>query len=165
MIPFLGVAVRAAPAVRNDVKPGREHPFGQGMDASGSSDTESAPAGQRLAPEAEPIDRIRHDRTRAEADGTRVDQLPGRVPPKALVLSSLALGAAAAASLLFPDEMAEYSALVWLLAIVPAFLFAYYKGWQGAAVILVAAMGLLRPSRWASTCFGTRRWRGGSSVR
>ena len=113
------------------------------MDAPDSSDTESAPAGQHMAPEAGPTDPIRHGHPRAEADGARVDQLPGRVPPKALVLSSLALGAAAAASLLFPDEMAEYSALVWLLAIVPAFLFAYYKGWQGAAVILVAAMGLL----------------------
>ncbi|UCG74568.1 MAG: diguanylate cyclase [Gemmatimonadota bacterium] len=72
-----------------------------------------------------------------------VDQLPGRLPPKALVISCLSLVAAATASLLWPEGVAQYSALVWLLAIVPAFLFAYYKGWRGATIALVLAMILL----------------------
>ncbi len=72
-----------------------------------------------------------------------VDILPGRVPTKALVLSSLSLAAAATASLLWPESMGDYSALVWLLALIPAFLFAYYKGWRGATISLVATMILL----------------------
>jgi diguanylate cyclase (GGDEF)-like protein len=73
----------------------------------------------------------------------QIDHLPARVPPKALALSGLALGAAFVGSLLWPDSVAEYSALVWLLAIVPAFLFAYYKGWPGATAVLISAMILL----------------------
>ncbi len=72
-----------------------------------------------------------------------VNILPGRVPTKALVLSFLSLAAAATASLLWPESMGDYSALVWLLALIPAFLFAYYKGWRGAAISLVATMVLL----------------------
>lgn len=72
-----------------------------------------------------------------------VNILPGRVPTKALVLSSVSLAAAATASLLWPESMGDYSALVWLLALIPAFLFAYYKGWRGAMIPLVATMILL----------------------
>lgn len=76
-------------------------------------------------------------------ESLNVDHLPGRVPPKALILSVFALSAAGTGSLLWPDAMADYSALIWLLAIIPAFLFAYYRGWKGAATSLVAAMILL----------------------
>ena len=76
-------------------------------------------------------------------DSLSIDHLPGRLPAKALVFSGMALAAAATASLLLPPSASEVSALVWLLAIVPAFLFAYYKGWSGATVALVAAMALL----------------------
>jgi diguanylate cyclase (GGDEF)-like protein len=69
--------------------------------------------------------------------------LPGRVPTKALVLSSFSLAAAGSASLLWPESVADYSALVWLLALIPAFLFAYYKGWRGATISLVMTMILL----------------------
>jgi diguanylate cyclase (GGDEF)-like protein len=73
----------------------------------------------------------------------QIDHLPARVPPKALVLSALALVTAVVGSLLWPDSVGEYSALIWLLAIVPAFLFAYYKGWPGATAVLISAMILL----------------------
>jgi diguanylate cyclase (GGDEF)-like protein len=76
-------------------------------------------------------------------ESLHVDHLPGRVPAKALILSVFALSAAGTGSLLWPDAMADYSALIWLLAIIPAFLFAYYRGWKGAATSLVAAMLLL----------------------
>jgi diguanylate cyclase (GGDEF)-like protein len=65
------------------------------------------------------------------------------VPPKALVLSLLALGVAALASLVWPQSLEELAALVWLLALIPSFLFAYYRGWEGAAGGLAAAMALL----------------------
>jgi diguanylate cyclase (GGDEF)-like protein len=73
----------------------------------------------------------------------QIDHLPARVPPKALALSSMALITATVGSLLWPNSADEYSALIWLLAIVPAFLFAYYKGWPGATAVLIAAMILL----------------------
>ena len=82
----------------------------------------------------------------SESEGpltSAVNILPGRVPTKALVLSSLSLAAAATASLLWPESMGDYSALVWLLALIPAFLLAYYKGWRGATISLVATMILL----------------------
>lgn len=73
----------------------------------------------------------------------QIDHLPARVPPMALVLSSMALITAVVGSLLWPNSADEYSALIWLLAIVPAFLFAYYKGWPGATAVLISAMVLL----------------------
>lgn len=78
-------------------------------------------------------------------DTTRIeiDHLPARVPPTALALSALALVTALVGSLLWPDSAGEYSALIWLLAIVPAFLFAYYKGWQGATLVLISTMILV----------------------
>jgi diguanylate cyclase (GGDEF)-like protein len=39
--------------------------------------------------------------------------------------------------------MEQYSAYLWLLAVVPSFLFAYYRGWHGAAAGLAAAMVVL----------------------
>ncbi len=83
------------------------------------------------------------DGPRLDATALQIDHLPAHVPPKALVLSGLALGAAVVGSFVWPDSAAEYSALVWLLAIVPAFLFAYYKGWPGATFVLISAMILL----------------------
>jgi diguanylate cyclase (GGDEF)-like protein len=73
----------------------------------------------------------------------RLDHLPARVPAKGLALSALALGAAVVGSVLWPESASDYSALVWLLAIVPAFLFAYYKGWPGATSVLISAMILV----------------------
>ena len=80
---------------------------------------------------------------RLDTTPLQIDHLPARVPPTALALSALALITAVVGSLLWPDSAAEYSALVWLLAIVPAFLFAYYKGWPGATIVLISAMVLL----------------------
>lgn len=65
------------------------------------------------------------------------------VPPRALVLSLAALGVAALASLAWPESLEELAGLVWLLALIPSFLFAYYRGWEGAAGGVAAAMALL----------------------
>jgi len=72
-------------------------------------------------------------------------QLPGldnTVPPRALGISLLALSVAGVSSFAFSAPIAEFGALVWLLALIPPFLFAYYKGWAGAAVALAAGMAL-----------------------
>ncbi len=69
--------------------------------------------------------------------------LPGfdqALPPRALVLSALALGVAALAGLAFPSSAAGYSTATWMLALIPPFLLAYYKGWVGAAAALAAGM-------------------------
>lgn len=72
-------------------------------------------------------------------------QLPGldsTVPPRALAISLLALAVAGVGGFVFRTPIAEFGALVWLLALIPPFLFAYYKGWAGAAIALAAGMAL-----------------------
>lgn len=71
------------------------------------------------------------------AEGTR------EVPRSALIVSVLALGTAAAGNFFFPGQLAQYFALLWLLALIPPFLLAYYKGWQGATLALALGMVLL----------------------
>jgi diguanylate cyclase (GGDEF)-like protein len=62
------------------------------------------------------------------------------VPPSALVISLLALAVAAMGSVLWPNTFVLYSALPWLLSLVPPFLLAYHRGWRGAAVGLLFGM-------------------------
>lgn len=62
------------------------------------------------------------------------------VPLRGLGISVLALGAAAAISLLWPDSVQASSGHVWTLALVPLFLLSYYRGWRGAALAAGGAM-------------------------
>lgn len=62
-----------------------------------------------------------------------------------------------AGAFFFPQGLADYGTLLWLLALVPAFLLAYYRGWQGAATALAAGMATLSPS--------PKPWRSGWDVR
>jgi diguanylate cyclase (GGDEF)-like protein len=79
------------------------------------------------------------------------------VPARAVVLSLGALAVAAAAALVFPDAGAEVEVLLWLLALLPAFLWAYYRGWQGAASALAAGMALLALYHAAAVVLGVSR--------
>lgn len=65
------------------------------------------------------------------------------VPARALYLSLAALIVAGGANAWLPGEIEQFSAYMWLLALVPPFLFAYYRGWRGAAAGLGAAMLVL----------------------
>jgi diguanylate cyclase (GGDEF)-like protein len=66
---------------------------------------------------------------------------PPKVPPRALAISLGALLVPVLADLLLPRAvLGSYQALLWLTALVPAFLLAYYRGWQGAATALAAGM-------------------------
>lgn len=65
---------------------------------------------------------------------------PERVPPTALILSSGALAVPVLSALFVPERLAQYELLLWLLALVPAFLLSYYRGWRGAATGTAAAM-------------------------
>jgi predicted signal transduction protein with EAL and GGDEF domain len=62
------------------------------------------------------------------------------VPARALFLSLAALAVPSGAALLVPDILGEQSVFLWLLALIPAFLLAYHRGWQGAAAALAAGM-------------------------
>lgn len=72
-----------------------------------------------------------------------IDQPRETVPPRALVFSVLALTVPVLGSLLVPEYVGEYGALLWLTALVPAFLLAYYRGWQGVATALATGMATL----------------------
>lgn len=65
------------------------------------------------------------------------------VPGRAFWISLGALCVAGVGSLLWPAAVVQYSVLLWLLALIPPFLLAYYRGWQGAAAGLAAAMLVL----------------------
>src|SRR5687768_15634941 len=68
----------------------------------------------------------------------------GSVPGRALLLSGAAL-AIPLLSLWYEPELAsdELGILLWLPALVPAFLLTYYRGWRGASLALAAGMVVL----------------------
>jgi diguanylate cyclase (GGDEF)-like protein/PAS domain S-box-containing protein len=66
---------------------------------------------------------------------------PGLV--RSLVLSLAALAVPVAGVLWFPRELADYAALAWLLAVIPALLLAHERGWRGAATALAFGMAVL----------------------
>ena len=78
---------------------------------------------------------------RETVDGRR--QEDQAVPPRALALSFASLAVAGFAAVVWPAALEEMSGLVWLLALVPAFLFAYFRGWEGAAAGVLIAMVLM----------------------
>lgn len=80
--------------------------------------------------------------TATDADSVSLPELPARpVPARALVLSLAALLIPIAASGLLPGlERRDIGLMVWIAALVPAFLLSYYRGWKGSAVALAIGM-------------------------
>ncbi|MGD2068732.1 MAG: diguanylate cyclase [Gemmatimonadota bacterium] len=78
------------------------------------------------------------------------DRTTRSVPIRALFLSLAALGVPVVGALAFPSQLGEYGALLWLLALVPAFLLAYYRGWRGVATALAAGMATLSATQAAA---------------
>lgn len=66
-----------------------------------------------------------------------------RVPPRTVAISAAAFAVPMVAALFAPEALGEYGALLWLLALVPAFLLAYHRGWRGAATALALGMASL----------------------
>lgn len=64
------------------------------------------------------------------------------IPPRAVLLSALALVVPVAASMAGGAEADRYEALLWLTALIPGFLLAYYRGWSGIATGLAAGMAV-----------------------
>ncbi len=68
----------------------------------------------------------------------------GPVPPRALVLSLLALSAPVVGAVMAPEWMEQESGiLLWLTVFIPPFLLTYYRGWQGASLALAGGMATL----------------------
>lgn len=65
------------------------------------------------------------------------------IPLMSLVLSFGALAVPAVATFWFPQSAEDYELLLWLLALVPAFLLAYYRGWTGVALAMLVGMVVL----------------------
>lgn len=72
-------------------------------------------------------------------------EAPGRrrVPLRALGLSVAALAVPVAGAFWTPEFVLDYAAFAWLLALIPAFLLAYHRGWKGVATALAAGMATL----------------------
>lgn len=62
---------------------------------------------------------------------------------RALLLSVAAAAIPVSGAFLFPGHLREYEALSWLLLLVPAFLWAYHRGWRGVATTLALGMAVL----------------------
>jgi len=73
---------------------------------------------------------------------------------RTLFISLLALLVPVGGAFLFPEQLRDYEALLWLLALVPAFLLAYHKGWSGATVALAAGMALVSVTYAVTQAFG-----------
>ena len=68
----------------------------------------------------------------------------GKHPPiRALVLSVMACAIPVSGAIWLPDVLEDYQALLWLIALVPTFLLAYYRGWRGAATATAAGMAII----------------------
>lgn len=76
------------------------------------------------------------------------------MPFRALALSAGALAIPVAGAFWIPGSLEDYAALLWLLALIPAFLLAYYRGWQGVATALAGGMAVLSLTQAAVVWLG-----------
>jgi diguanylate cyclase (GGDEF)-like protein len=79
------------------------------------------------------------------AEGTGSQSRTGStpVPVRAIAWSAVALAVPVINTLLVRGQPRELELLLWLLALVPAFLLAYYRSWRGVAVALAVGMAVL----------------------
>jgi diguanylate cyclase (GGDEF)-like protein len=66
-----------------------------------------------------------------------------RIPKRVAVISAAALLAPFVYALVGGGNDSGLNLLLWLGALIPAFLLAYYRGWRGAATALAAGMAVL----------------------
>ncbi len=77
-----------------------------------------------------------------------------RVPLRALGLSIAALAVPVFGALAFPERLGEAGALLWLVALIPAFLLAYHRGWSGVATALAMGMATLSVTQAVANTLG-----------
>ncbi|MDP1892317.1 MAG: diguanylate cyclase [Gemmatimonadaceae bacterium] len=79
---------------------------------------------------------------------------PPRVPPRALALSLAALAIPVAAVAWMPDWTSTGAGmLIWLTALIPAFLLSYYRGLRGVAVALSGGMAVITATQLSVVVF------------
>ncbi len=76
------------------------------------------------------------------------------VPPRALALSLAALTVPVIGALQFQEQLGDYSVLLWLTALLPAFILAYYCAWRGIATALAVGMATLSMTQAAVLLVG-----------
>ena len=76
------------------------------------------------------------------------------VPPRALAISIAALAIPVATVYWLPDWTSNgLGMLIWLTALIPAFLLSYYRGWQGVAVALSGGMAVITATQVSVVAF------------
>src|SRR5687768_15359955 len=98
----------------------------------------------------------RHDRSRMEQDTFALEPAGSerRSLTRALLISLLAAAIPILGAFLFPETLEDYEALMWLLLVVPAFLWAFERGWIGVATTLACGMALLSATYAVAEFFG-----------
>src|SRR5688572_16615261 len=76
------------------------------------------------------------------------------VPRRALALSLAALAVPVAAAAWVPDwSNTNVGMLIWLTALIPAFLLAYYRGLAGVAIALAGGMAVITATQFSVVAF------------
>lgn len=84
-------------------------------------------------------------------------ELKNPIPLKALLFSLAALSVPVLNAVIFPKFSGEETGLlIWLMALVPAFLLTYYRGWSGASLALAMGMAALALTQAALLLAGIR---------
>ncbi len=84
-------------------------------------------------------------------------ELAQPIPLRALGLSFMALFVPIVTAVFFPDfSSGDTGLLIWLTALVPAFLLTYYRGWPGASLALAMGMAALAITQVALLLAGIR---------
>jgi diguanylate cyclase (GGDEF)-like protein len=78
------------------------------------------------------------------------------IPRSGAVLSLLALAVPVLSSTMLAEPMGEYEALIWLSALIPAFLLAYYRSWRGVALGFATAMVVMTGTQFLVLTSGAR---------
>jgi diguanylate cyclase (GGDEF)-like protein len=78
------------------------------------------------------------------------------MPLRAVAISMIALVIPLAARAYLPQPASGYEVLLWLLPLIPAFLWAYYRGWKGAALGFAGAMAILAVGQVVVLLLGMR---------
>jgi diguanylate cyclase (GGDEF)-like protein len=69
--------------------------------------------------------------------------VPSPIPLRVVIIGIAALTLPLFTRLVAPDQVRQYEILIWLLPLIPGFLWAYYRGWKGAALGFAGAMAIM----------------------
>ena len=85
-----------------------------------------------------------------------LERLEHPIPRRAFGLAALSLLVPIAGAFIAPDVADGAETLLWLTALIPAFVLSYYRGWQGSSVALAGGMVALAGTNLAVVSMGTQ---------